>query len=186
MESLELLLLPMANDGTEALGSMGNDTPLAVMSDRPRLSFEYFKQMFAQVTNPPIDPIREKVVTSTECMVGPEGDLTEVAESQCHRLSLKSPLLTLEEMEAMKKTDHRGWTTKVIDITFPRSAGTDGLEMALDRICAEARLAISDGYTVLVLSDRGTVFSSKLALESHNFPVHFKILKYMNFFFFLL
>lgn len=155
-ESLELLLLPMADDGTEALGSMGNDTPLAVMSDRPRLSFEYFKQMFAQVTNPPIDPIREAVVTSTECMVGPEGDLTEVAESQCHRLSLKSPLLTLKEMEALKKTNYRGWRSKVIDITFPKSDGIDGLEMALDRICAEARLAVSDGYTVLALSDRAT------------------------------
>lgn len=88
-------------------------------------------------------------------MVGPEGDLTEVAESQCARLSLKSPLLTLEEMEAMKNTQHRGWKSKVIDITFPRSDGTDGLEKALDRICAEARLAISDEYTVLVLSDRG-------------------------------
>lgn len=88
-------------------------------------------------------------------MVGPEGDLTEVAESQCHRLSLKSPLLTLVEMEAMKNSEHRGWRTKVIDITFPRSDGADGLEMALDRICAEARLAIADGYTVLVLSDRG-------------------------------
>ncbi|KAG0576679.1 hypothetical protein KC19_5G099100 [Ceratodon purpureus] len=155
-ESLELLLLPMADDGTEALGSMGNDTPLAIMSDRPKLSFEYFKQMFAQVTNPPIDPIREAVVTSTECMVGPEGDLTTSAESQCNRLSLKSPLLTLEEMEAMKKTEHRGWRSKVIDITFSRSDGTEGLELALDRICAEARLAISDGYTVLVLSDRAT------------------------------
>ncbi|XP_024399147.1 glutamate synthase 1 [NADH], chloroplastic isoform X2 [Physcomitrium patens] len=155
-ESLELLLLPMAGDGIEALGSMGNDTPLAVMSDRPKLSFEYFKQMFAQVTNPPIDPIREAVITSTECMVGPEGDLTEVAESQCNRLSLKSPLLTLEEMEAVKKTQHRGWRTKIIDITFPRSGGSEGLEKALDRICAEARLAISDGCTVLVLSDRAT------------------------------
>lgn len=108
-----------------------------------------------QVTNPPIDPIREAVITSTECMVGPEGDLTEVAESQCNRLSLKSPLLTLEEMEAVKKTQHPGWRTKIIDITFPRSGGSEGLEKALDRICAEARLAISDGCTVLVLSDRG-------------------------------
>lgn len=91
-------------------------------------------------------------------MVGPEGDLTEVAESQCHRLSLKSPLLTLKEMEALKKTNYRGWRSKVIDITFPKSDGIDGLEMALDRICAEARLALSDGYTVLALSDRGTYF----------------------------
>ncbi|GJN15164.1 hypothetical protein PR202_gb02057 [Eleusine coracana subsp. coracana] len=88
-EALEMLLLPMAKSGIEALGSMGNDTPLAVMSNREKLTFEYFKQMFAQVTNPPIDPIREKIVTSMKCMIGPEGDLSETTEQQCHRLELK-------------------------------------------------------------------------------------------------
>ncbi|KAL3701002.1 hypothetical protein R1sor_019024 [Riccia sorocarpa] len=156
VETLEMLLVPMAKDATEALGSMGNDAPLAMMSDRPKLLFEYFKQMFAQVTNPPIDPIREAVVTSTECMVGPEGDLTETIEEQCHRLSLKSPLLTLEEMESVKNMDYRGWRSKVIDITFAKEEGVDGLEKSLDRICAEARLAIVDGYKMLVLSDRAT------------------------------
>ncbi|KAL2650685.1 hypothetical protein R1flu_018813 [Riccia fluitans] len=156
VETLEMLLVPMAKDAAEALGSMGNDTPLAMMSDRPKLLFEYFKQMFAQVTNPPIDPIREAVVTSTECMVGPEGDLTETIEEQCHRLSLKSPLLTLEEMESVKNMDYKGWRSKVIDITFDKAEGAEGLEKALDRICAEARLAIVDGYKMLVLSDRAT------------------------------
>ncbi|KAG5050369.1 hypothetical protein JHK85_011472 [Glycine max] len=159
VESLEMLLLPMAKDGTEALGSMGNDTPLAIMSNREKLTFEYFKQMFAQVTNPPIDPIREKIVTSTECMVGPEGDLTEITEEQCHRLSLKGPLLSIEEMEAIKKMNYRGWRSKVIDITYSKGRGKKGLEEALDRICAEAHDAISDGYTTLVLSDRA--FSRK-------------------------
>jgi glutamate synthase (NADPH/NADH) len=156
VENLEMLLVPMATDGAEALGSMGNDTPLAVMSHRSKLSFDYFKQMFAQVTNPPIDPIREAIVTSTECMVGPEGDLTETVEQQCKRLSLKGPILSLEEMEAVKKMEHRDWRTKVIDITFPKSEGADGLEMALDRICAEAHLAVVDGYSMVVLSDRAT------------------------------
>ncbi|KHN23377.1 Glutamate synthase [NADH], amyloplastic [Glycine soja] len=159
VECLEMLLLPMAKDGTEALGSMGNDAPLAVMSNREKLTFEYFKQMFAQVTNPPIDPIREKIVTSTECMVGPEGDLTEITEDQCHRLSLKGPLLSIEEMEAIKKMNYRGWRSKVIDITYSKGRGKKGLEEALDRICAEAHDAISDGYTTLVLSDRA--FSRK-------------------------
>jgi glutamate synthase (NADPH/NADH) len=108
-----------------------------------------------QVTNPPIDPIREAIVTSTECMVGPEGDLTETVEQQCKRLSLKGPILSLEEMEAVKKMEHRDWRTKVIDITFPKSEGADGLEIALDRICAEAHLAVVDGYSMVVLSDRG-------------------------------
>lgn len=165
VEALEMLMIPMAKDATEALGSMGNDTPLAVMSNREKLTFEYFKQMFAQVTNPPIDPIREKIVTSMECMIGPEGDLTEITEEQCHRLSLKGPLLSIEEMEAVKKMDYRGWRSKVIDITYPKTLGRKGLEETLDRICAEARDAIKEGYTVLVLSDRA--FSpSRVAVSS--------------------
>ncbi|GAB4858435.1 glutamate synthase [NADH] [Ancistrocladus abbreviatus] len=159
VEALEMLLLPMAKDGTEALGSMGNDTPLAVMSNREKLSFEYFKQMFAQVTNPPIDPIREKIVTSMECMIGPEGDLTETTEEQCHRLSLKGPLLSIEETEAVKKMNYRGWRSKVLDITYLKNRGKQGLEETLDRICAEAHDAIKGGYTILVLSDRA--FSPK-------------------------
>lgn len=159
VEALEMLMLPMAKDGTEALGSMGNDAPLAVMSNREKLTFEYFKQMFAQVTNPPIDPIREKIVTSMECMIGPEGDLTETTEEQCHRLSLKGPLLSIEEMEAIKKMNYRGWQSKVLDITYSKDRGREGLEETLDRICAEARDAIKEGYTLLVLSDRA--FSSK-------------------------
>ncbi|XP_007039009.2 PREDICTED: glutamate synthase 1 [NADH], chloroplastic isoform X1 [Theobroma cacao] len=164
VEALEMLLLPMAKDGTEALGSMGNDTPLAVMSNREKLTFEYFKQMFAQVTNPPIDPIREKIVTSMECMIGPEGDLTETTEEQCHRLSLKGPLLSVEETEAIKKMNYRGWRSKVLDITYSKDRGRKGLEETLDRICAEARDAIKEGYTLLVLSDRA--FSSKRAAVS--------------------
>ncbi|KAK6925989.1 Glutamate synthase, alpha subunit, C-terminal [Dillenia turbinata] len=159
VEALEMLLLPMAKDGTEALGSMGNDAPLAVMSNREKLTFEYFKQMFAQVTNPPIDPIREKIVTSMECMIGPEGDLTETTEEQCHRFSLKGPLLAIEEMEAVKKMHYRGWQSKVIDITYAKEQGRKGLEETLDRICAEAHDAIQEGYTMLVLSDRA--FSPK-------------------------
>ncbi|XP_017257431.1 glutamate synthase [NADH], amyloplastic isoform X2 [Daucus carota subsp. sativus] len=154
IESIEMLLLPMAKDGVEALGSMGNDAPLAVMSNREKLIFEYFKQMFAQVTNPPIDPIREKIVTSMECMVGPEGDLTETTEEQCHRLSLKGPLLSIDEMQAIKKMNYRGWRSKVLDITYSKERGGNGLEETLDRICLEAHNAIKEGYTTLVLSDR--------------------------------
>ncbi|KAK1275173.1 hypothetical protein QJS04_geneDACA011050 [Acorus gramineus] len=147
VEALEMLLLPMAKDADEALGSMGNDTPLAVMSNREKLTFEYFKQMFAQVTNPPIDPIREKIVTSMECMIGPEGDLTETTEEQCNRLVLKGPLLSIEEMEAVKKMNYRGWRSKVLDITYDKKHGREGLEETLDRICSEARAAIRDGFS---------------------------------------
>ncbi|XP_078168767.1 NADH-dependent glutamate synthase 1 isoform X1 [Carex rostrata] len=155
VEALEMLLLPMVNDSTEALGSMGNDAPLAVMSNRDKLTFEYFKQMFAQVTNPPIDPIREKIVTSMECMVGPEGDLSETTEGQCNRLALKGPLLSTDEMEAIKKMDYRGWKSKVLNTTYPKVLGREGLEQTLDRLCAEAREAIHEGYNMIVLSDRG-------------------------------
>ncbi|OEL30733.1 Glutamate synthase 2 [NADH], chloroplastic [Dichanthelium oligosanthes] len=155
IETLEMLLLPMAKNGVEALGSMGNDTPLAVMSNRDKLTSEYFKQMFAQVTNPPIDPIREKIVTSMECMIGPEGDLSETTEHQCHRLKLQGPLLHINEMEAIKKMNFRGWHSKVLDITYPKKYGRKGLERTLEKLCAQAREAIHDGYTILVLSDRG-------------------------------
>ncbi|CAL4909476.1 unnamed protein product [Urochloa decumbens] len=155
LETLEMLLLPMAKSGEEALGSMGNDTPLAVMSNRKKLAPEYFKQMFAQVTNPPIDPIREKIVTSMECMIGPEGDLSETTEHQCHRLKLHGPLLHINEMEAIKKMNFRGWRSKVLDITYPKKYGRKGLEQTLDKLCAQAREAIHEGYTILVLSDRG-------------------------------
>ncbi|PPS01375.1 hypothetical protein GOBAR_AA19292 [Gossypium barbadense] len=106
-EALEMLLLPMAKDVIATLGSVGNDTPLAFMSNREKLTFEYFKQMFAQVTNPHIDPIQEKIVTSMECMIGPEGDLTKTTEDECHHLSLKGPLLSIEETEAIKKMNYR-------------------------------------------------------------------------------
>lgn len=155
VEALEMLLLPMVKDSTEALGSMGNDAPLAVMSTRDKLTFEYFKQMFAQVTNPPIDPIREKIVTSMECMVGPEGDLSDTTEGQCNRLALKGPLLSTDEMEAIKKMDYRGWKSKVLNTTYPKVLGREGLEQTLERLCAEAREAIQEGYNMIVLSDRG-------------------------------
>ena len=154
-EALDMILLPMVGTGSEALGSMGNDAPLAVMSEIPKLTFEYFKQMFAQVTNPPIDPIREAVVTSLECMVGPEGDLVTTSETDAHRLRLKSPLLTVEQMEALKTMDHRGWTSRVLDATYAVSEGADGLEKALDRLAKEASAAVADGVACVVLSDRG-------------------------------
>ncbi|XAR71640.1 Glutamate synthase (NADH) [Bertholletia excelsa] len=152
VESLEMLLLPMAKDGVEPLGSMGNDTPLG-------------RDMFAQVTNPPIDPIREKIVTSMECMIGPEGDLTETTEAQCNRLSLKGPLLSIEEMEAIKKMNCRGWRSKVLDITYSKDRGRKGLEETLDRICSEAHVAVKEGYAILVLSDR-TFSGKRVAVSS--------------------
>ncbi|KAF8066383.1 Glutamate synthase [NADH] [Scenedesmus sp. PABB004] len=153
-EALEMIMLPMAASAAEALGSMGNDAALAAMSRRPRQPFEYFKQLFAQVTNPAIDPFREAVVTSLRCFVGPEGDITTTAPGHAARLELAQPVLTLQEAQAMKVLNLKGWKTKVIDITFDRDAGPDGLLPALQDVCAQAAAAISAGYSFIVLSDR--------------------------------
>lgn len=133
-EKLEMLLLPMAVGGKEALGSMGNDAALAVLSEKPRQVNDYFKQLFAQVTNPPIDPIREEIVMSLVCPVGPEGNLlSDPSPEHCKRLVVRHPLLTLEEMETLKNYEYKGadgrgtFSTKVIDITFPAGSGPDGI-----------------------------------------------------------
>lgn len=158
VEQLNLLFLPMFNDGKEALGSMGNDAPLAAMATQARLTFEYFRQLFAQVTNPPIDPIRENIVMSLEAYVGPEGNLLEMKPEQCHRIFLPSPLISIEEMNAMKnlKVAYSTWPSRTIDITFPKAEGIPGYQRALDRVCAEATQAIEDGIKVIILTDRLT------------------------------
>ena len=126
-EKLEMLLLPMAVGGKEALGSMGNDAALAVLSEKPRQVNDYFKQLFAQVTNPPIDPIREEIVMSLVCPVGPEGNLlADPSDEHCKRLVVKHPVVTLEEMAALKKNSDE-FKTAVIDTTFPVGSGPDGM-----------------------------------------------------------
>jgi len=158
VEQLNLLMLPMVTDGKEALGSMGNDSPLACISTQVRMIYDYFRQLFAQVTNPPIDPIRESIVMSLECFVGPEGNLLEMKPEQCHKILLPSPVLTLEEMVAMKnlKTAYATWGSRTIDITFPKTEGLPGYQLALERVCSEALQAIEDGIKVIILSDRNT------------------------------
>ena len=158
VEQLSLLILPMVSDGKEALGSMGNDAPLACMATQPRLIYDYFRQLFAQVTNPPIDPIRENIVMSLEAYVGPEGNLLEMKPQQCHRILLHSPIITIEEMNAMKhlKLAYTTWPSRTIDITFPKEEGLPGYQLALERVCSEATQAIDDGVKVVILSDRAT------------------------------
>ncbi|KAL2394060.1 Glutamate synthase [NADH] [Exophiala dermatitidis] len=157
-EQVSLLLGPMAADSKEALGSMGNDAPLAVLAQQPRLLYEYFRQLFAQVTNPPIDPIREAIVMSLECYVGPQGNLLEMDESQCGRLLLPSPILEIETFNALKNMSqyNKGWTVRTIDITFEKSDGIDGYMQALDDICNVATTAIEEGDKIIILSDRAT------------------------------
>ncbi|KAB5582623.1 putative glutamate synthase [Coniochaeta sp. 2T2.1] len=157
-EQVSLLLAPMASDEKEALGSMGNDAPLACLSEAPKLLFEYFRQLFAQVTNPPIDPIRESIVMSLECYVGPQGNLLEMDSSQCGRLLLPSPILSIPEFNALKNmaTLHPEWTVKTIDLTFPKEEGVAGYIKHLDYICNETTAAIEAKDRIIVLSDRNT------------------------------
>ncbi len=156
-EEIHKLLIPMGTDGHEATGSMGNDAALACLSDKPRMLYDYFKQLFAQVTNPPIDPIREELVMTLECYIGPEHNLLDATPEHCHRLLVSQPILTNEELAKLKAMDHRGWKAKTIDTTFARHApgGPRGaLIYAIERICREATQAIHDGYSLVILSDR--------------------------------
>ncbi|WFD25732.1 alanine dehydrogenase [Malassezia nana] len=156
IDQISLLMLPMLDDAKEALGSMGNDAPLACLSQSPRLLYEYFRQLFAQVTNPPIDPIREAVVMSLEQYIGPEGNLLEMNELQCNRIHLESPVLSLEEMKALQQMSlvHPEWKSITIDTTFDSALGAAGYEATLDRVCAEASRAIENEMRIVVLSDR--------------------------------
>jgi glutamate synthase (NADPH/NADH) large chain len=154
-ETMQFMLLPLVGEKRDPVGSMGNDSALACLSDQPRLLYDYFKQLFAQVTNPPIDSIREEVIMSLECYVGPERNLLATTPEQAHRLLLPHPILTNEELAAINHIDHRGWKSKLVDITFAITEGEAGLVNRLDRICREAEKAIDDGYSLVVLSDRG-------------------------------
>ncbi|EGW30834.1 glutamate synthase, GLT1 [Spathaspora passalidarum NRRL Y-27907] len=153
-EQLSFVLAPMA-EGNEALGSMGNDNALACLTDQPKLLYEYFRQLFAQVTNPPIDPIREAIVMSLECYVGPQGNLLEMKPDQCNRLLLKSPILDNSELLAIQNIEHvyPKWSVANIDITFDKQAGIPGYISTIDRICQEASKAIADDNKIIILSD---------------------------------
>jgi glutamate synthase (NADPH/NADH) large chain len=153
-ETIQFMLLPLVFAKSDPLGSMGNDAAHACLSDQPRMVYDYFRQLFAQVTNPPLDSIREENIMSLECFIGPEGNLLDTREEDCRRLLVPHPILTNEETAAIKHMNRGGWRARTIDITFARSEGEAGLERALDRICAEASEAIAQGISLIVLSDR--------------------------------
>jgi glutamate synthase domain-containing protein 2/glutamate synthase domain-containing protein 1/glutamate synthase domain-containing protein 3 len=155
IEDLRLLMTPMAVNGQEAVGSMGTDTPLACLSDRPQLLFTYFKQLFAQVTNPPIDPIREELVMSVETTIGPEQNLFEETPLHCRQLHLKCPTLSNEELARVKALDDGHLRALTLPALFSAGSGGAGLERALDELRRAASTAVAGGYTILVLSDRG-------------------------------
>ena len=154
LEDLRMILEPMAVNGTEPIGSMGNDAPLAVLSENAPLLFNYFKQLFAQVSNPPLDAMREELVTSTRAMIGSERNLFDETPEHCRQLMLKEPIITDEQLEQIRRIDTNGIRSKTLSILFdPREDGS--LEEALGRVCEEAVQAVGDGYSILILSDRG-------------------------------
>src|SRR5579875_873249 len=155
IEELKMLLTPMAVNGQEAVGSMGTDTPLAVLSDRAPLLFNYFKQLFAQVTNPPIDPIREELVTSPETTIGSEQNLFEEGPLHCRQLRLTRPVIDNRELAKIKQLNEPGLRAITLDTRFNANEGGAGLRRALDALCAAASEAVAAGYTIIVLSDRG-------------------------------
>ena len=155
LEDLKVILTPMSNDGMEPLGSMGTDTPVAVLSDRPQPLYNYFKQLFAQVTNPPLDAIREEIVTSMITTIGSEGNLLSEEPGQCRLLRLLTPTITEDELAKIKALDQPGFKVRTLSTLFPRAEKTEGLKKRMDELRAEASQAIRDGITLLVLSDRG-------------------------------
>jgi glutamate synthase (ferredoxin) len=154
-EDLDVLIGPMARDGVQPLGSMGIDTPLAVLSERPILLYNYFKQLFAQVTNPPIDPIREELITSTHTMLGPETNLLKPTPGSCRMIKLDDPILSNAQLAQLRGIDLPGFKATTLSMLFPVSEGPQGLGQALDRLFEEADHAIENGANLLILSDRG-------------------------------
>jgi glutamate synthase (NADPH) large chain len=155
IEELKMILAPMAANGQEPVGSMGTDTPLAVLSDRSPLLFQYFKQLFAQVTNPPVDPIREEMVMSAETTIGAEQNLFEETALHCRQLRLKNPILNNEQLERIKRLSRPGLRSVTLSTLYRVDDGERGLRAALDELCRRASRALEDGYTIIVLSDRG-------------------------------
>jgi glutamate synthase (NADPH/NADH) large chain len=154
-EDLRIILEPMAREAEEPVGSMGTDTPLAVLSQRAPLLYDYFHQLFAQVTNPPIDPIRESLVMNLETTVGPEGNPFDETPDQCHRLAIGHPLLSNADLARILEMEEGALEARVLPICFPVAEGPAGLQRAVDALCVAAVEAIDEGVNILVLSDRG-------------------------------
>jgi glutamate synthase domain-containing protein 2/glutamate synthase domain-containing protein 1/glutamate synthase domain-containing protein 3 len=157
-EDLKILLPPMAVDGNEAIGSMGNDAALAVLSDRPQLLFNYFKQLFAQVTNPPVDCIREEIIMSMETTIGAEYNLLEPTPKSARQIKLGSPIMRNEQLDRLRRldgSDPHGFSSITLPILFPVLEGAAGLEKAMTELCKNVTKSVAEGNDFIILSDRG-------------------------------
>ena len=156
-EDIVRVMQPMAETGKEAIGSAGYDAPLAVLSDRPQMLFNYFRQQFAQVTNPPIDPIREELVMSTMGYIGAvEQNILDPTPKHCKVVKARHPVITNRELDLLKNLRYRGFDSVTLDTTFPAEGGAGALERELERLCSDAEKAVDDGAGYIILSDRGT------------------------------
>ncbi len=165
MEDLRKIILPMVENAQEPIGSMGNDTSLALLSDRPQLLFNYFKQLFAQVTNPPIDPYRENLVMSLMSFVGRERNLLEETPQHCHQLKLSHPILTNDDIHLLKHSNIEDFKVSTVSILFPTTGHIGSLERAINSVCREVEARIDNGDSLIILSDRG-VTQEKAAIPS--------------------
>ena len=154
LEDMKVILAPLARNAEEAVSSMGNDTPLAVLSDRHRLIYSYFKQLFAQVTNPPIDSIREAIVMSLQASIGSEKNLFDETPEHARQLVLQTPILLDSELEQLRQVHSAIFKARTLDMTWPVEEGPAGMDVALDRLCREADEALAAGTNILILSDR--------------------------------
>jgi glutamate synthase (NADPH/NADH) large chain len=154
-EELRMIIKPLARDGVDPIGSMGMDIPLAALSEQPQLLYNYFKQLFAQVTNPPIDALREEIVTGAELFLGSEGDLIDPRPESCHQLKLEVPILTNYELAQIARLDQPGLKAVTVPMLFPVSQDDSGLKMALTELCQTVLRHIHAGANIIVLSDRG-------------------------------
>lgn len=154
-EDLRTIITPLARDGADPIGAMGNDIPLAVLSEKPQLLYEYFKQLFAQVTNPPIDALREAIVTSSKVLVGAQGNLLHPTPESAHQVQLKSPFIDNATLASLRELSDDELKVKTLPIVFDTAQGRKGLEEALENLFAIAKQAVQQGVTILILSDRG-------------------------------
>ena len=162
-EDLVRMIIPMAKDGKDPVGSMGADAPLAILSDKPQMLYSYFKQLFAQVTNPAIDAIREEMVTSTRVMLGNSGNLTDPNKVGTYAVSMRTPIMTNQELASIKQLDCRRMKSVTLSILFDPAKGAEGMKEALDRLCKDAEEAARTDQNVLILSDRG--------VDEHHAPI---------------
>ena len=154
-EDLKTIILPMCVSGKEAMGSMGTDTPLAVLSNKPQLLFNYFKQLFAQVTNPPLDGIREEIVTDTSLGLGSDYNIYDIVPEHCKKLKINNPIISNEDLDKIKFIKSKDFKTASISALYDISKGHNGIEEALDKMVLDASKRIDEGYNIIILSDRG-------------------------------